>query len=161
MFIVTPTLYRNLKMESNTPTYERICVFCQSLEDEYHCIIECNSYIELRKQHFPIYYWKHTNMLKFTELINCTNAHSLRNVGSYVNKALSNELLYRNMSHQFKYVRLVFSKSELYLEMVSFIHVVYLTLFYVNIYCIAMYTDANFVCYVYASWVYDLLVIIE
>jgi len=45
--------------------------------------------------------------------------------------------------------------------MVSFIHVDNLTLFYVNIYCIAMYTVAILVCYVYASWVYDLLVIIE
>jgi len=30
--------------------------------------------------------------------------------------------------------------------MFSFIHVVYLTLFYVNIYCIAMYTVAILVC---------------
>ena len=42
--------------------------------------------------------------------------------------------------------------------MVSFMHVVYLTLFYVNIYGIAMYTVAISVCYVYASWVYDLII---
>jgi len=42
--------------------------------------------------------------------------------------------------------------------MVSFIHVVYLTLFYVNSYGIAMYTVAISVCYVYASWVYDLII---
>jgi len=37
----------------------------------------------------------------------------------------------------------------------------YICYCYVNIYCIAMYTVANFVCYLYALWVYDLLVIIE
>ena len=37
----------------------------------------------------------------------------------------------------------------------------YLTLFYVNTYCIDMYTVVICVCFVYASWVYDLLVIIE
>jgi len=45
--------------------------------------------------------------------------------------------------------------------MFSSIHVVYMTLFYVNISCIAMYTVAISVCYVYALWVYDILVIIE
>ena len=82
---------------TSTPINNLICIFCQSLEDEYHFIIECNSYLELRKQLIPIYHWKHPNMLKFTELINCTNARILRNFGSYVNKAfkLRNELLYR------------------------------------------------------------------
>ena len=37
----------------------------------------------------------------------------------------------------------------------------YLTLFYVNTYCIDMYAVVICVCFVYASWVDDLLVIIE
>ena len=82
---------------TSTLINKRKCMFCLYLDDEYHCIIECNPYIKLRKQLIPIYYWKYPNMLKCTELINCTNARILCNFGSYVNKALKSrkELLYR------------------------------------------------------------------
>ena len=80
-----------------TPINERICICCQSLDNEYNFIIEFKSYIELRKQLISIYHWKHPNVLTFTELINCTNARMLRNFGSYVNNAfkLRTELLDR------------------------------------------------------------------
>ena len=91
-FIVTP---RRLciatgrwNQPTSTPINNRIYIFCQSLEDEYHFIIECNSYLELRKQLIPIYHWKHPNMLKFTELINCTNARILRKLDIMLTKRL-------------------------------------------------------------------------
>ena len=70
-----------------TPINERICICCQSLDNEYNFIIEFKSYIELRKQLISIYDWKHPNMLKFTGLVNCINAPYYKKSGSYVNKA--------------------------------------------------------------------------
>jgi len=104
----------------STPINKRICICCQYIEDEYRFIIECNPYIELRKQRIPIYYWKHPNMLKCTEPITCTNARILSNFGSYVNTAftLRNGYYIDNMSHQFKYVKLVFSNCNLICIMV-------------------------------------------
>ena len=32
-------------------------VQCNKLEDEYHFVLECMSYNDLRKQLSPVYYW--------------------------------------------------------------------------------------------------------
>ena len=52
-----------------TPLNERTCVICNLLEDEYHLVLECNMYKELRKQNIAKYYWIRPNMMKFIELL--------------------------------------------------------------------------------------------
>ena len=54
------------------PFDERKCVVCQKLEDEYHFVLECSLYSELRKKFISKYYWKNPSMFKFIEFLNST-----------------------------------------------------------------------------------------
>ena len=79
-----------------TPVVDRKCKFCELLEDEYHFVMECDLYSDLRKQYIPRRYWKRPNMLKFIELLNIQNSRILRNLAIFVHKGyiLRNEMLY-------------------------------------------------------------------
>jgi hypothetical protein len=55
---------------NSTPTNERTCYACGILEDEFHFILECNVYAELRQRLIPSYYLRHPNMQKLLELLN-------------------------------------------------------------------------------------------
>ena len=67
---------------------ERKCTFCQTIEDEYHFVIECALYSQLRKQYIPRYFWNRPSMFKFTELINTTNVNTVRKLSIYIYKAI-------------------------------------------------------------------------
>jgi len=56
-----------------------VCTKCNILEDEYHFVMECQLYANIRKQRLPAYYWKRPNMFKFTELINTESMRILKN----------------------------------------------------------------------------------
>ena len=51
------------------PRENRTCVTCNILEDEYHFILECATYAELRKRYINKYYFNRPNMHKFITLI--------------------------------------------------------------------------------------------
>ena len=70
-----------------TPLSERNCLFCNVLEDEYHFVLECNSYNTLRKLYIPKYYRTRPNKLKMYELINAGNNKVLKNLSNFINKA--------------------------------------------------------------------------
>lgn len=80
------------------PIDERKCTACRVLEDEYHFVIECSRYLELRKKYIAEYYWKRPNMCKFIELINSTNTKCVRNTSIFIHQAFKcrTEMLYRN-----------------------------------------------------------------
>ena len=80
------------------PIDERKCSLCQVLEDEYHFVLECNVYAELRYKYIPKHYWKRPSMYKFVELLNTTNMKILRNLSMYINHAFQcrTEQLYVN-----------------------------------------------------------------
>lgn len=80
------------------PLDERKCYFCQVLEDEYHFVLECSVYLDLRKKYISRYFWKRPNMYKFVELINSPNTSCLRKLCIYVSRAfkLRTELLYND-----------------------------------------------------------------
>jgi len=46
---------------------------CLKLEDEFHFLLECPLYKDLRKKYVNKYYWKNTNMPTFIELITSEN----------------------------------------------------------------------------------------
>ena len=48
------------------PRNERICIICNSLEDEFHFLLECSLYTDLRNTYIKPYYWRYPNILKFT-----------------------------------------------------------------------------------------------
>lgn len=66
------------------PVNERICDLCAVLEDEYHFVLQCPLYSDLRKKHIPSYYRTRPNMIKFTELINTENKNQIRQLGKFV-----------------------------------------------------------------------------
>ena len=78
-----------------TPVNERICNVCQILEDEYHFVLECSLYDDLRKLYIKTYYWRHPNMYKFVQLMTTENKTILQRLGMFLEKAFkvrANEL---------------------------------------------------------------------
>ena len=53
------------------------------LEDEYHFVIECKLYSDLRIKYIPKYNWKRPSMNKFVELLNSNNVNHLRKLGIF------------------------------------------------------------------------------
>ena len=80
------------------PQNERKCIFCDTLEDEYHFVLECKLYTALRKQYVSSFYWKRPNMFKFTCLMKSENEKTMKNLGIYVYKAfaLRTSMIYTN-----------------------------------------------------------------
>ena len=58
----------------STPRFERHCQLCNTLEDEFHFMLECPLYRDLRVKYIRKYYWNRTNMHKFIELVKSENS---------------------------------------------------------------------------------------
>jgi len=69
------------------PFNERKCTVCLKLEDEFHFLLECPLYKDLRKTYVKKYYWKNTNKLTFNELITSENETVIKNISMFVNKS--------------------------------------------------------------------------
>ena len=80
------------------PIEERKCVYCDLLEDEFHFVLECKCYTELRNKYIPRYFFRRPSMFKFVELLNTTNTKILRNLSTYIFLAFEyrTEQLYAN-----------------------------------------------------------------
>ena len=69
---------------TSPPMNKRKCVHCNVLEDEFHFVIECQIFIELRTKFLSKYYRKMSSMYKCIELLNTTNVQLLRNLSLYI-----------------------------------------------------------------------------
>ena len=69
------------------PFENRLCSTCQKLEDEYHFILECTRYNNLRTSFIPNYYRARPNMFKLIELFSSNSKKIQRNIALYVFKA--------------------------------------------------------------------------
>ena len=70
------------------PFNERKCRTCLDyLEDEFHVLLECPLYHELRKTYIKPYDWKILNMSKFIELIKTENKIEIRNLSMFIMKS--------------------------------------------------------------------------
>ncbi len=80
---------------TSTPFDMRKCPICNVLEDEFHFLIECPLYTELRFTYIRSYYLRRTNMYKVVELLSSDNKRTMRNLGIFVTKAFEkrNEIL--------------------------------------------------------------------
>ena len=58
---------------NRTPINERKCRYCDKLEDEFHVLLECTLYVDLRKQYIKKYFWHRRYMLKLKELMSTKN----------------------------------------------------------------------------------------
>lgn len=66
------------------PFNERHCFNCSVLEDEYHFVLVCPLYVDLRKKYISKYYWSRPSMFKFIELLNTPNKSCTRKLCCYV-----------------------------------------------------------------------------
>ena len=81
---------------NRVPANERKCTLCNVMEDEYHFVMECQRYTELRKKYLSKYYWQRPSMFKFVDLINSNNIKYIKNLGTFVYHAfkLRSDILY-------------------------------------------------------------------
>ena len=66
---------------------ERKCIYCSVLGDEYHHILECSKFTELRRQYIPNHYYTNPSMLKFTSLSLCKKKNVMNNLSIYIRKS--------------------------------------------------------------------------
>ena len=71
---------------NSIPIEDRKCRTCNLIEDEYHFVIECSLFNEIRSKFIHKYYWKRPSMFKFVELINSSNQKTIRNLSSFIFK---------------------------------------------------------------------------
>ena len=69
------------------PIDERKCRVCDKLEDEFHFLLECQLFTDLRIKYLKRYYWTRPNMLKLKELMSSTNVKEIKYLSIYVEKA--------------------------------------------------------------------------
>ena len=65
---------------------DRQCSTCFKLEDEYHVIVECPLYHNIRKTFLPKYLYCNPSMFKLIEFIDSAKGIELRNFGIYCHK---------------------------------------------------------------------------
>ena len=69
------------------PFNERKCTLCLKLEDEFHFLLECPLFKDLRKKYVKKYYCKNTNMLTIIELITSKNETVIKSYQCLLNKS--------------------------------------------------------------------------
>ena len=69
----------------------RICTFCdsQEVEDEFHFVLTCNRYTDLRKRFLQKYYYNRPNMHKFILLLQSSKRKTLLNLCYYLREAFA------------------------------------------------------------------------
>ena len=70
------------------PRQDRMCNVCHKLGDEYHFLLECLSFQELRKRLIPKYYWNRPSMYKCVDLLRSNNKKVLKNLAKFVFRCL-------------------------------------------------------------------------
>lgn len=79
------------------PLDDRKCLECNKLEDEFHFIIECSRYTELRSMYIKRYYWRRPNMPKFIQLMTSENNTVIKNLSVFIEKAFKIRTQSENM----------------------------------------------------------------
>lgn len=69
------------------PLPDRKCIFCNKLEDEYHFLLECSLYKDLRKIYVPKYVYNRPNMEKFKYIMSTENIKIMQKLATFVYKA--------------------------------------------------------------------------
>ncbi len=73
----------------NIERNNRKCIVCpkDELEDEYHFVLICPAYSNLRTKYVKPYYYKRPNMYKFVQLLNSDNTTTLKHLAVYCKNA--------------------------------------------------------------------------
>ena len=64
----------------------RVCQLCEcgEIEDEYHFVIKCKAYDQLRQKHIKSYFYRRPSMQKFIELLNSESKAVIVNLAKYI-----------------------------------------------------------------------------
>jgi hypothetical protein len=57
------------------------------LEDEFHFVLQCTKYNDLRKKYIKKYYWSKPSTFKLVQLLSVENGKELRNLGKFIHLA--------------------------------------------------------------------------
>ncbi len=70
---------------------DRKCTFCNSgeIDDEYHLVMTCDFFKDLRRKYIKPYYYRHPSMYKCIELFNNTNRRELFRLMLFIKHALT------------------------------------------------------------------------
>ena len=61
--------------------FDRKCDVCNTIEDEYHCLIECPRFVEVRKKCLPLNLRNNPSMFEFVKFIGCLDEDLFNKVG--------------------------------------------------------------------------------
>ena len=70
----------------NLDRHERVYSMCNLnvVEDEYHFILQCEKYIDVRRRYVKKYYWQMLSCFKLVQLLSVRNIKELNNLGKYL-----------------------------------------------------------------------------
>ena len=71
---------------NNTNRRDRICTLCNSsdIEDEFHFILKCPIYNDLRVNYIKNYYYRRPSVFKLVQLLSVNNVKIVNNLGKYL-----------------------------------------------------------------------------
>ena len=78
-------------LQNRTDRAQRLCTLCDKseVEDEYHFVIICPSYINLRQMYIHPYYFRKPSVFKFTQLMQNKKMSILKKLGKYIYEAFN------------------------------------------------------------------------
>ena len=62
----------------SVPIHQRLCLICNSIEDEFHFVLQCGRHIAIRQLYISTYFYRRPNMYKI-ELMTSTNERTIKN----------------------------------------------------------------------------------
>ena len=79
----------------------RICNLCRcaDVEDEYHFLLICPVYGDIRKKYINAYYYRRPSVFKFIDLLQCSGVYVIKRLSKYIYEAfiLRNSMIQNNM----------------------------------------------------------------
>ena len=56
---------------------DRLCTQCNTLEDEFHCLVECTRFVNERKRLLPVSLRIRPSMFEFVKFIKCKESSAM------------------------------------------------------------------------------------
>ena len=74
---------------SNIAFENRKCLLCNEIEDEYHFVVVCIKFHELRIKYLPKLLYLRPSMFKFVNFLNSKNVSDLKKLGLFLHHAFN------------------------------------------------------------------------
>ena len=72
---------------NNTLLADRKCTICNDIEDEFHFVVICTQFHDLRKKYLPKSLYTNPSMYKFLKFINSNDENQIKKLGLYLHYA--------------------------------------------------------------------------